>query len=154
MQRVVFLYVGRVKTTWIAEGFDHYLHRLKNQLDFDPIEMVASKNVNEQKMRDEESAVILKKLDNLEGEVWLLDEKGKGMTSVDFSKMLEGAKDMGNTIIFVLGGAYGVNEEVRKRAKGILQLSQMTFPHEFCALIFLEQLYRAVEIQKDSGYHH
>jgi 23S rRNA (pseudouridine1915-N3)-methyltransferase len=154
MQKVVFVFVGRVKTDWIAEGIKHFLFRLDRQMDLTMAELVPSKNVDPMKQREEESRVILKKLDSIDGDVWLLDEKGEGMTSVEFSSALSKEKDKGRTIIFVLGGAYGVSDEVRARSKKILQLSQMTFPHEFCTLVFLEQLYRAAEIQKGSGYHH
>ncbi len=154
MQKVIFVYVGRVKTDWIAEGIKHFVFRLQRQIDLTMMELVPSKNLDSDKQRDEESRVILNKLDKIDGDVWLLDEKGQGMTSVEFSAALSREKDKGRTIVFVLGGAYGVSDEVRARSQKILQLSQMTFPHEFCTLVFLEQLYRAAEIQKGSGYHH
>jgi 23S rRNA (pseudouridine1915-N3)-methyltransferase len=126
MQKVVFVFVGRVKTDWIAEGIKHFLFRLDRQMDLTMAELVPSKNVDPMKQREEESRVILKKLDSIDGDVWLLDEKGEGMTSVEFSSALSKEKDKGRTIIFVLGGAYGVSDEVRARSKKILQLSQMT----------------------------
>ena len=154
MQKVTFLSVGRTKTPWIADGCRHFAQRLSTSIDLHSIEIPASRQLDEDRQRAEESQVILERLDKLDGDVWLLDERGKGMKSVDFSKVLGRAQDSGRPLIFILGGAYGVTDAVRNRATNILQLSQMTFPHEFCCLVFLEQLYRACEILKGSGYHH
>ncbi len=55
---------------------------------------------------------------------------------------------------FVLGGAYGVPDEVRQQASMLLSLSPMTMPHELVRVVFLEQLYRAMTIINRTGYHH
>jgi 23S rRNA (pseudouridine1915-N3)-methyltransferase len=54
----------------------------------------------------------------------------------------------------VIGGAYGLTDDVRKAAKKVIRISDMTFTHEMSRLVFLEQLYRAVQIGKGTGYHH
>lgn len=97
---------------------------------------------------------ILKSLEKHRGEVWVLDERGKGMSSLEFSQSLGRARDAGDPLTFVLGGAYGLTDAVRDRADRLLRLSEMTFPHELCRLVFLEQFYRANEILKGGGYHH
>jgi 23S rRNA (pseudouridine1915-N3)-methyltransferase len=118
------------------------------------VEIPASKKKEEAQQREEESDRILEALKKSEGKIWVLDEKGSEFTSVDFSKKIGECRDRGESITFVIGGAYGLSDAVRKRADKIIALSAMTFPHELCRLVFLEQLYRAISILAGSGYHH
>jgi len=81
---------------------------------------------------------------------YLLDEKGKQYTSVEFARFLQENEQ----VEFVLGGAFGVSDEVRQKSKGSIALSKMTLTHEMARLLFLEQLYRAFTILKGKEYHH
>lgn len=154
MQKIVLLCVGSLKTRFLAEGCSQYLERLVHSFTIEVIEVPASKEKDPAKQATEESKRLLTALEKKSGDVWVLDERGKSMTSQKFAEALGRAHDSGQPIIFVLGGAYGLTDEVRKQAHFVLRLSDMTFPHELCRLIFLEQLYRAAEIIKGSGYHH
>ncbi len=154
MQRITFLVVGRIKTSWIAEGFELFQSRLEKQLSFNVVTIPPSKNIDPKKMSEEESERITKVINAFEGDVWLLEETGKEMTSPQFASLLSKAKDTGRSMLFILGGPYGVASSLKTSIKNHLRLSAMTLPHELCALLFLEQLYRACEIQKGSGYHH
>jgi 23S rRNA (pseudouridine1915-N3)-methyltransferase len=85
----------------------------------------------------------------------LLDEKGKDFDSLGFSILID--KHLNNStknLVFIIGGAYGVSENVKKSAKSIVSLSKMTFPHQIVRLILIEQIYRAFSILKDGKYHH
>jgi len=154
MQRITLLCVGPIKTKWIAEGCTHFLGRLGHAIQMEVVEVPASKQTDPAKQQAEESERLLEAIGKREGDIWILDERGKAMTSSVFASSLGTLRDAGRTAIFVLGGAYGLTDAVRKRAYRILKLSDMTFPHELCRLVFLEQLYRATEINKGSGYHH
>lgn len=154
MQRITFLIVGKIKTSWIAEGFELFQSRLEKQLNFTVVVVPPSKNIDPKKMSEEESERIAKIVDAFDGDVWLLEEKGKNMTSPQFADLLMKAKDTGRSMLFVLGGPYGVAPTLKEKIKNHLALSAMTLPHELCALLFLEQMYRGCEIQKGSGYHH
>lgn len=98
--------------------------------------------------RDEESAAIMRHISNSE-KVILLDERGKQMTSIEFSSELQ--KDSATIII---GGAYGVNDELRRRANIMLSLSKMVMPHQVVRLVLIEQIYRAQAIANHHPYHH
>jgi 23S rRNA (pseudouridine1915-N3)-methyltransferase len=77
------------------------------------------------------------------------------LSSVEFASMIE--KKNAETVkrmVFVIGGAYGFSREVYQRADGLISLSKMTFPHQLVRAIFLEQLYRAMTIQRGEPYHH
>jgi len=154
MQRIIFLSPGRVKTSWIVSGIEQYVNRLSSAIDLKVIEIPASKQLDPQKHAGEESEALLEKAQKYEGDIWLLDEKGKSMTSVDFAKVVERAKDDGRTLVFILGGAYGLTNAFKRAIDHHIRVSDMTLPHELCQVIFMEQLYRAIEIQKGSGYHH
>lgn len=85
----------------------------------------------------------------------LLDEKGKDFDSLGFSILID--KHLNNStknLVFIIGGAYGVSENVKKSAKSFVSLSKMTFPHQIVRLILIEQIYRAFSILKDGKYHH
>ena len=153
MQKVTLLCIGRLREPWAREAAELYIKRLQPQLSFTVLELPESRGKTPAQQQAEESERILKMLEKSEGELWVLDEIGKGMTSKDFSKHVSGARDQGTPLIFVLGGAYGFTDSVRRKGK-LLKLSDMTLPHELCRVVFLEQLYRAVEIMKGSGYHH
>ena len=154
MQRITLLCVGKLKTSWIAEGCAEYADRLKHHAKFEIVEVPASKQKDAAKQRAEENQKLLDAIQKLKSEAWILDEKGEHMASHEFAFFLSQARDSGRSLVFVLGGAYGLGPEIKKMARGSIRLSDMTFPHELCRVIFLEQLYRGFEIAKGSGYHH
>ena len=129
--------IGTLKTPWAKEACNQYLGRLS----IDLIELPASKQKDPSKQSQEESESILKRLSKMQGQVWVLDETGNVV-------------DRGDQVIFVIGGAYGLTDAVRSRADRIIRLSDMTMAHELCRAVFLEQLYRAEQILKGTGYHH
>ncbi|MBK7086946.1 MAG: 23S rRNA (pseudouridine(1915)-N(3))-methyltransferase RlmH [Flavobacteriales bacterium] len=87
--------------------------------------------------------------------VVLLDERGKQFTSEGFAAQVGRWRDQGaRTITFVVGGAYGVEEPLRRRAQLVLALSSMTFPHQLVRVFLAEQLYRAFSILDGRPYHH
>lgn len=87
--------------------------------------------------------------------VVLLDERGKGLTSRQFSEFIERKSvELPKSLIFLIGGPYGFSEEIYQRADAMLSLSKMTFPHELVRLFFVEQIYRAGTIMRGEPYHH
>lgn len=153
MQRIVLITIGKVKESWAKDGCAFYMERLKHALKFDVIELPASRETDTKRQMEDESRRLVKFLQGYDADIRILDEHGKGMKSPAFAKVVTAAKDMGRTLVFVLGGAYGLTDEVRAIGT-LLKLSDMVLPHELCRVVFLEQLYRATEIGKGSGYHH
>lgn len=105
---------------------------------------------------DAESKSILAALsDSGRDHVVLLDEKGKAMTSPGLAQFLEKRLNEGtHRLVFIIGGAFGVNESVRGRADIVLKISDLVFPHQLVRLILAEQLYRAFTITRGEKYHH
>jgi 23S rRNA (pseudouridine1915-N3)-methyltransferase len=154
MLKITLLVIGRIKSAWIAEGCSEFLERLSRQYNVSTIELPASRAKDAEKQREEESEQIVHHLEKCRGDVWLLDERGSAVTSVALAELVSKNLDRGTPLTFVIGGAYGVMDVVRRAVHRHLRLSDMTLTHEMSRLLLLEQLYRAAEIQRGSGYHH
>ena len=155
--KITLLVVGKTEDKYLIEGIDKYVGRLKHYIGFNLTvipEIKNTKNLSEAQQKTKEAELILKNISNAD-QVILLDEKGKKHTSVQFSNYLN--KQMIGSVqhlIFVIGGPYGFDEQIYKRANGSLSLSDMTFSHQMVRLFFVEQLYRAFSILKGEPYHH
>lgn len=103
--------------------------------------------------RQDESKRILSRL-NSRDFVIVLDERGKLIDSPALAQSIDQAFADSRPLVFVIGGAYGVTDEVRERADLVWSLSPLVFPHQLVRLILVEQLYRAQEISRGGKYHH
>ncbi|MBI5848560.1 MAG: 23S rRNA (pseudouridine(1915)-N(3))-methyltransferase RlmH [Nitrospirae bacterium] len=145
--KINLIWVGKTKEPFIHEGLQKYLKLLK------PYAEVTVTEIREEKVKDI-SRMLAKesgRIQDLRAPYMLLDEKGETLDSVEFAKFIE---KQGSSATFLFGGAYGVSEDVKAKAKKKIRLSSMTFTHEMSRLIFLEQLYRAFTILQKRGYHH
>ena len=85
----------------------------------------------------------------------LLDETGKMLSSPGLSKLIQQkANQSAQRIVFLIGGAYGVEDEIKKRANFSWSLSELVFPHMLVRLLLAEQIYRACSILANEKYHH
>lgn len=155
--KIVIIAVGRTTTGYINEGISHYMDRLRHYL---PVELLvipdvkATKAMTEAKQKDAEGKAILASLQPGDN-VILLDERGRQMTSREFSEMIVEKMNRGlRRLVFVIGGPYGFSADVYARADSQLSLSRMTFTHEMVRLFFIEQVYRAMTITRGEPYHH
>lgn len=87
------------------------------------------------------------------GAMVALDERGRSMSTDAFAKWLGGRRDRAEDTTFVIGGAFGLDDDVRKRASLVLSLSPWTLPHDMARLLLAEQLYRAGTIIRGEPYH-
>jgi 23S rRNA (pseudouridine1915-N3)-methyltransferase len=145
--KIRVIWPGKTKEQFILEGSRKYLKLLRPYADISTTELKEEKGSDVRKILEKEGERILR----LQVPYTLLDEKGEALTSMEFAGYLA---ENQSSIDFVLGGAYGVSEEVKKRAHKTISLSRMTFTHEMSRLFFLEQLYRAFTIMHKKGYHH
>ena len=110
--------------------------------------------LSEADLRKHEARLILDWLGK-EDYLVALDEKGKEMSSLQLSSFLQSRlNESVKKIIFLIGGAYGIDDTVIKRANFVWSLSKLTFPHQLVRLILAEQLYRACTISRNEKYHH
>jgi 23S rRNA (pseudouridine1915-N3)-methyltransferase len=155
--KILLWSVGSKHSSYIQEGVEEFTGRINHYFPCEwklvaPPKNAASLTQAEQK--DHESRALLDALDPIDYVV-LLDERGKMLTSLRLSELIgERALNGAKKIHFVIGGAFGVNDELRKRADLVWQLSQLVFPHQLVRLILVEQVYRACTILKNEKYHH
>ena len=78
---------------------------------------------------------------------------GKEISSVEFASKIENIFNINSNITFIIGGSYGLDDEIKKLSNYKLSFSKMTFPHQLFRLLFLEQLYRSYKIINNEEYH-
>lgn len=147
--------VGRVKTDYWKRACEEYAKRLSRYRRLDLVEVRdADSSLGEQKRREAEAARLLAALDP--GDTCIvMDERGRDLASEEFAQLL-GRLDLkaAGAIAFVIGGPFGLTDEVRRRGRLLLRLGAMTLPHELARVVLLEQLYRAECILHHVPYHH
>ena len=132
--------VGKVRKTWIRQGLETYLKRLPG------LTIIELRDSNPKK----EAEAIEIALQNDEVLV-VLTEEGESLSSKDFTQRLQSLGSQ--RLAFVIGGAEGIDDELKTSSRWHLSLSQMTFPHEIARLLLVEQLYRSLSILQGSPYH-
>jgi 23S rRNA (pseudouridine1915-N3)-methyltransferase len=155
--KITLMIVGKTEDTWLKEGIDKYLKRLKHYTRLDLLEIAELKNtkaLTPEQQKAKEAEMILKKLSPLD-HVILLDENGTELSSPQFAAWID-KKALGSVanLVFIVGGPYGFDPSVYQRANDKISLSRMTFSHQMVRLFFAEQLYRAFTIIKGEPYHH
>lgn len=143
------------KEPWYDEAEALYIKKIK---PFAPFEVIHLKTLKSDRDEAElkkkfEEKIILEKLSK-DDFVILLDEKGKKMNSVDFSNLIRQATESGKKRgVFLIGGAFGVTEEIKKTSARQISLSDMVMNHLVAEVVLLEQFYRAQTILKGIPYH-
>jgi len=147
--------VGRVKTAFWNGACAEYEKRIARFRPFSITEV-----------RDADQSLPVEKRNAAEGERLLaalgphdvpivLDERGKDFTSQGLAKYLAGLDTAARgTPAFIIGGPFGLTDDVRRKAALLLRLSAMTFPHELARVVLLEQIYRTECIRRGIPYHH
>lgn len=153
---IKIIQVGKVKENYINEAVNLYLKRLGPFVKIEVVtldEVSPSKSFTKEKALEKEAVDILKHIEK-DDFVLVLDEKGEELDSREFADFLNQKKSVGLKISFVIGGPYGTDEAIKKRANFRLSLSKMTFTHQMVRFFLLEQLYRAISIMQGKDYHH
>lgn len=136
---------GKIKEKYLREAIDDYTKRISKYHKIEIIELEDS-NINEEGDR------ILKHIDSKDY-VITLEIKGNSITSEEFAYKLDKIFITNSKICFIIGGSYGLSEEVKKRSNYKLSFSSFTFPHQLFRVILLEQIYRAFKILNNETYH-
>jgi len=157
--KVTILAVGKLKEKYLKTGISEYQKRLSRFCSLEIVEVEDEKapeslsEAGEAIVKQREGERILKKLDE-RSKVIVLDIKGEKLDSVEFARKIQSYMTLGSSsLIFVIGGSLGLDDEVIKKADLRLSLSDMTFPHQLARLIILEQIYRAFKIINNEPYH-
>ncbi len=146
------LTVGKKHESWVTEGIERYQKRLKGGFQVEWV-LLPHSSLEGTSARQEESERIISRLKDTDYVV-LLDERGKMMDSPALAALIDTTLTRSSSIVFVIGGAYGVNVAVTQRAQVVWSLSPLVFPHQLVRLMLTEQIYRAQQITAGGSYHH
>jgi 23S rRNA (pseudouridine1915-N3)-methyltransferase len=149
---ITVIAIGKKHEPWVAEGVERYSKRLQGVWKIDWV-LLPHSSLEGLRARQDESERILLKLDPHDA-VILLDERGREFDSPALSRQFQTLLNSGRRVICIIGGAYGVNDELMARADLTWSLSPLVFPHQLVRLILAEQLYRAQCIATNHPYHH
>jgi 23S rRNA (pseudouridine1915-N3)-methyltransferase len=140
---------------WINTGFKEFNKRLPKEFHLNLIEVtpaIRSKSSSTEKIISDEANRIRALIP--QGSIIIaLDENGKQLDSVSLSKKLESWTHNGRDVTFVIGGADGLSDELKKSADMLWSLSSLTLPHALVRVILVEQVYRAWTIMDNHPYH-
>ena len=131
--------------------------RIKIHFDIEWTILKSEDDQNKEVQIKKESEKILETLNknNKNSFVILLDERGKEKTTKELSELFEEKMNGGiEKIIFIIGGAFGLGEEVKNNSNLVLGLSKLTLPHQLVRALLIEQIYRSISILKNGKYHH
>ncbi len=149
--------LGRESDAYIDEGVKLYLQKLRPYCWVELITIKPPKKLattEPEKVKQQEEALILKRLQPHHYLI-LLDERGRQLSSPQWASAMQELMNRGTkTLILLIGGAFGVSDQVRERARQVWSLSTLVFPHQLVRLIVAEQLYRSFSILNNSPYHH
>ncbi len=155
--KIQFWTIGKAHESYVKEGVELFTKRIGFYYSVEwkiilPPKNMASLSEPDQKIKEAEQVLQqLKKEDYLV----LLDERGKQFSSEELSDFLQQrANNSEKNLVFLIGGAYGVADEIKKRAQQSWSLSKLVFPHQLVRLIVAEQVYRACSIARNEKYHH
>jgi 23S rRNA (pseudouridine1915-N3)-methyltransferase len=149
--------VGKINEPYVKQGIDDFTARIAKYYPVRWTIIPPPKNASalaEPALRKKEAAEIDAML-HKEDYLVVLDEKGRQLSSTGMAQFISTrANESVKNLIFLIGGAYGTDETILKRANFTWSLSQLTFPHQLVRLLLAEQLYRACSIIRNEKYHH
>ena len=143
------------KEPWFEEAKALYLKKISAFCDFEIISLKTLKqsrdDLKAKKKFEEDELFKHLKSDDF---IILFDEMGRDLTSIEFSDQIEKAASSGKKrLVYIIGGAYGVSENIKVKAQLKISLSKMIMNHLVAEAVVLEQIYRAHTIQKNIPYH-
>jgi len=155
--RFQFLSVGKANESYVDEGIKMFTKRITNYYQTEWNIIAPPKNaatLSDVELKNKEGELILQQIKN-DDYLVLLDERGKQFSSETLAAFIQQrANESKKNIVFLIGGAFGVSEDVFKRADFKWSLSPLVFPHQLVRLILAEQIYRACSINRNEKYHH
>lgn len=143
--------VGKIKEKYLTDAINEYLKRLNKYTKINLIE-VPDENFDITKTLETEKKSILKYVSEKDY-IITMEIEGKELSSIEFAKKIDEIQISNSNICFIIGGSYGLSDEIKKMSNFKLSFSKMTFPHQLFRLILLEQIYRAYKINNNESYH-
>ncbi len=155
--KIFFWTVGKAHDSYVKEGIETFTKRISHYYPvewkiFPPAKNAV--NLSKEEIKKSEGISILNALQH-GGVLIALDENGKQWNSIELANFIQQkANESHRNIIFLIGGAYGIDESILKKCRSKWSLSKLVFPHQLVRLILAEQIYRACTIIRNEKYHH
>ena len=144
--------VGAIKEKYLKDAIEEYTKRISKYTNIEIIEVKDEGLVEPQKAMDLEGEKI-KKYISPRDYVITLEIEGKQLTSEEFAQKINSIYLESSNITFIIGGSYGISQEIKNMSNFKLSFSKMTFPHQLFRVNLLEQIYRAYKINNNESYH-
>lgn len=155
--KIFFWSIGKPHEPYVKEGVELFTNRIAHYYPVEWKVFPSAKNAassTPEQIKKSEAAPILNSLQT--GDLLIaLDEYGDQVNSVELAGFIQQkANESTKNLIFLIGGAYGLDESILKKCKFKWSLSKLVFPHQLVRLILVEQIYRACTIIRNEKYHH
>jgi 23S rRNA (pseudouridine1915-N3)-methyltransferase len=154
--QIKLLWIGKTKNAAIRSLVSDYVERIRHLM---PCEVIEARDISKRRslgtagLIEAEGEEFAKHIPE-SGKLVVLDETGSQFTSRDFSRWLQAEQNSGSrAITFVIGGPEGLSRMITGKASVTLSLGKMTWTHEMCRVLVLEQIYRALCIMRNIPYH-
>ena len=141
--------IGKIKENYLKEAIKEYQKRLSKYTKLEIIELQDESNEKALKIESERILKYLKKDDY----IITLEIEGKQLTSIELSQKIEKTLITNPNITFIIGGSYGLDDQIKKLSNYSLSFSILTFPHQLFRVFLLEQIYRSFKIMNNENYH-
>lgn len=144
--------VGKIKEAFFRDAIDEYKKRLSKYTAIEIIE-VQDEGLTDQKTAIKKESEKILKVVNQKDFIITMEIEGKELSSQELASKIDNIFNINNNITFIIGGSYGLSDEVKQLSNFKLSFSKLTFPHQLFRIILLEQIYRAFKINNNESYH-
>ena len=149
---IKILCVGKLKEKYFVEATLEYIKRIKKFTNIEIIE-VPDSNIDDMNIALEKEKKHIEKYISERDYIITLEIEGTQLSSTELAKKIDNTFIENSNIVFIIGGSYGIHNDIKKQSKFKLSFSKMTFPHQLFRVLLLEQIYRAYKINNNERYH-
>lgn len=149
---IKILCIGKIKEKYLKDAIEEYQKRLSKYIKLEIIELSDVDDQNIQIILNKEKDELIRYI-NKGDYIISLDIDGNSISSVDFSKKIDKIFNTNSNITFIIGGSYGLHQDIKNLSNERISFSKLTFPHQLFRVMLLEQIYRAFKIMNNETYH-
>ncbi len=146
------LCVGKIKESFFRSAIDEYMKRLSKYTKIDVVEIDDVFDNNIEIIKKKEAEKLFKYISEKDYLI-TLEIDGKQLNSVELADKIADTLIINSNLVFLIGGSYGISDELKRRSNFLLSFSKLTFPHQLFRIILLEQIYRSYKIMNNESYH-
>ncbi|MBP3920783.1 MAG: 23S rRNA (pseudouridine(1915)-N(3))-methyltransferase RlmH [Bacilli bacterium] len=140
--------VGKIKEKFFQQSLEEYQKRLTK---YTKLQIIELEDYNYNSLQKEKEQIL--KHINQKDYIITMEIEGQQLSSEELAHKIQTIQNTNSTITFIIGGSYGLDEEIKKLSNYKLSFSKLTFPHQLFRIILLEQIYRAYKIINNESYH-